>query len=147
MSATYDAVQGAVPAPASRLAVFATMSMIVGVLTAVIPLLNPEIEPGAMLVTGVLPGWVAARLWWAERVGAIRERIIRPDRRRLNLGWDFSLAVINPDVLTREHEPARFRNYMNFEKALAIIIWMMMVMPAFMPLLQQFGALFGLSGD
>jgi hypothetical protein len=147
MSATYDAVQGAVPAPASRLAVFATMSMIVGVLTAIVPLMNPEIEPRTMLVNGVLPGWVAARLWWAERTGAIRERIIRPDRRRLNLGWDFSLAVINPDVLTRAHEPARFRNYMRFEMALATIIWMMMVLPAFMPLLQQLGALLGPSGD
>jgi hypothetical protein len=146
MSVTVDeAIAQDAPSPASRVAVFATMSMIVGVLAAVIPLINPDVEARTMLVIGVPPAWFAARLWRASRVGAIRERIIRPDRRRLTFPADFSLAVINPVVLSRKHDFARFRNYMRFETALATIVWMMTVMPAFAPLLRQFGALLGLS--
>jgi hypothetical protein len=91
-SAQYEAVEASAPAPASRVAIFATASMIVGVLTAVIPLINPQ-------------------------------------------------------VFTREHDPAGFRNYMRFEMALATVVWMMTVMPAFMPLLRRLGDLLGFSAD
>jgi hypothetical protein len=146
-SAQYDAVEGREPAPASRVAVFATASMIVGVLTAVLPLINPEVPARAMLVLGVPPAFVAARLWWASRVGAIRERIIRYGGRLPRSPAAFGLAVINPQVFTREHDPHGFRNYMRFEMALATVVWMMTVMPAFMPLLRRLGDLLGFSAD
>lgn len=125
------------PAPASRAWVFATALGIVGVLGGLLPAIHPDLDTRTSLFMGWVPSLLASRLWWAARVGAIRQRVIT-ERTPVTIGNQqrWAIAVFNPRVLTAVQEPTRFRLYLWLEGCITGIVWLMCVGQAFVPLLR-----------
>jgi hypothetical protein len=131
-------------APASRVSVLATASLMVGIMTALLPVINHRVDARSIAVVGWIPSLLAAHLGWASHVGAIRERFVSRDIQLRPRDDAFSIAVINPRVLTAIEHPSRFQSYILCEFGITALLWIALIGPAVFPLFMRLGDALGL---